>query len=192
MNKLSLTLSTVAAIAAAAATGSASAAEDMYVGGGIGARSHVDLNCAAGANCDRNGNSSGKIYFGKDLTDTFGAEAFALRIGKATGSVGSPAGSVPGSVKADGLGVAGTARTQVSDFTFKARLGAAYMHGRTSYDAGGSDSKNSLAPVVGVGVGYALNKQWSLNADLDHVRNKFNSQEKASTDLVTVGASYRF
>jgi len=192
MNKLSLALTTLATIAAAAATGSARAAEDTYVGAGIGVRSHVDLSCAAGANCDRNGNASGKIYFGKDLTDTWGAEAFAFRFGKATGTVGSPAGNVPGSVKAEGLGVAGTARLNYGDFTAKARLGAAYVHGRTGYDAGGSDSKNSLAPLVGVGVSYALNKQWSLNADLDVVRAKFSSQEKASTQLYTLGASYRF
>ena len=192
MNKLSLALTTVSALVAAATAGSARAADDMYVGAGIGVRSHVDLNCAAAANCDRNGNASGKIYFGKDLTDTWGAEAFAFRVGKATGTVGSPAGDVPGNVKADGLGVAGTARALVNDFTFKARLGAAYVHGRTSYDAGGSDSKNTLAPVVGAGVSYALNKQWSLNADVDVVRAKYSSQEKASTQLYTLGASYRF
>ena len=175
MNKLSLALTTVSALVAAATAGSARAADDMYVGAGIGVRSHVDLNCAAGAACDRNGNASGKIFFGK-----------------ATGTVGSPAGNVPGSVKAEGLGVAGTARLNYGDFTAKARLGAAYVHGRTSYDAGGSDSKNSLAPLVGVGVSYALNKQWSLNADLDVVRAKFSSQEKASTQLYTLGASYRF
>ena len=193
MNKLSLALTTLAAVAAAAASGSARAAEDMYVGAGIGLRSHTDLNCATGAECDRNGNGSGKIFFGKDLTDTWGAEAFAFRLGKASGTVGSPAGDVTGNVKAEGLGVAGTARAQVSDFTFKARLGAAYVHGRTSYDAGGSDSKNTLAPVVGVGVSYALNKQWSLNADVDQsCAPSSASQEKASTQLYTVGASYRF
>ncbi len=192
MNKLSLALTTLATIAAAAAAGSAHAAEEAYVGAGIGVRSHTDLNCAPGADCDRNGNGSGKIFFGKDYGDTWGAEAFAFRLGKATGTVGSPAGDVPGTVKAEGLGVAGTARAQWSDFTFKARLGAAYVHGRTSYAAGGSDSKNSLAPVVGLGVSYALNKQWSLNADMDHVRAKFGGQEKASTQLYTVGASYRF
>ena len=192
MNKLSLALTTLTAIAAAATAGGALAAEETYVGAGIGVRSHVDLNCTPGAPCDRNGNASGKIFFGKDLTDTWGAEAFVLRLGKASGTVGSPAGAVPGSVKAEALGVAGTARAQVSDFTFKARLGAAYVHGRTSYDAGGSDSKNSLAPLVGVGVSYALNKQWSLNADVDVVRAKFSSQEKASTQLSTLGASYRF
>lgn len=192
MNKLSLALTTATAIAAAAAAGSARAAEDSYVGAGIGLRSHTDLNCAAGADCDRNANGSGKIFFGKDLDATWGAEAFAYRLGKAKGTVGSPSGNVAGSVKAEGLGVAATARTQFDAFTFKARLGVAYQHGRTSYTAGGSDSKNALVPVAGLGVSYALNKQWSINGDWDHIRSKFSSQEKAGTNLFTVGASYRF
>lgn len=192
MNKLSLALTTATAIAAAAAAGSARAAEDSYVGAGIGLRSHTDLNCAAGADCDRNANGSGKIYFGRDFDGTWGAETFAYRLGKAKGIVGSPAGDVAGTTKAEGLGVAATVRTRVDDFTFKARLGAAYQHGRASYAAGGSDTKNAVVPVAGLGVSYALNKQWSINGDWDHIRSKFSSQEKASTNLFTVGASYRF
>lgn len=192
MNKLSLALTTATAIAAAAAAGSARAAEDSYVGAGIGARSHTDLSCNGAAPCDRNASGSGKIYFGRDLTESLGAEAFAYRLGKAKGTVGSPAGDVAGRTQAEGLGVAATARTRVDDFSFKARLGLAYEHGRASYAAGGSDTKNSVVPVAGLGVSYALNKQWSLNGDWDHVRSKFSSQEKASTNLFTVGASYRF
>ena len=60
------------------------------------------------------------------------------------------------------------------------------------YAAGGSDTKNAVVPVAGLGVSYALNKQWSINGDWDHIRSKFSSQEKASTNLFTVGASYRF
>lgn len=192
MNKTSLALATVTAIAAAAAAGSARAAEDSYVGAGIGLRSHTDLNCAAGTECDRNANGSGKIYFGKDLSPTWGAEAFAYRLGTARGIVGSPSGDVAGRTQAEGLGVAATARTTVDAFTFKARLGAAYQHGSVKYAAGGSDTKNSVVPVAGLGVSYALNKQWALNADWDHFRGKFNDQQKASTQLFTVGASYRF
>ncbi len=191
-SKLSLALATVTALVAVAAAGSARAAEDSYVGAGIGLRSHTDLNCAAGASCDRNASGSGKIYFGKDLGDTWGAEAFAYRLGKARGTVGSPAGDVAGDTQSEGLGLAATARAKLDDFTLKARLGAAYEHGRTRYAAGGSDSKNSLVPTVGLGVSYALNKQWAVNADWDHIRSKFSSQEKASTNLFTVGASYRF
>ena len=192
MNKLSLTLHTVATIAAAAALGSAQAAEDTYVGVGIGARTKIDVDCAAGASCDRTPSGSGKIFFGKDLDKTWGAEAFAYRLGHATGTINSPSGPQAGNVRAEGLGVVGTARADWDALTFKARLGAAYNHGQTDYALGGGDTRNSLVPVVGAGVTWNVDKKWGVNLDWDRIDTRFNRQEKAATDLITVGVGYRF
>jgi hypothetical protein len=193
MNKLSLTaLHTLTAIAAAATLGSAQAAEDTYVGIGIGARTKIDIDCAAGAACDRTPSGSGKIFFGKDFDKTWGAEAFAYRLGHATGVINSPTGLQAGNVRAEGLGVVGTARADWDALTFKARLGAAYNHGKTDYTAGGSDTRNSLVPVVGAGVTWNIDKKWGVNLDWDRIDTRFNRNEKAATDLLTVGVGYRF
>jgi len=192
MKKLSLALHTAAALAATAAFGSAQAAEDTYVGIGIGAHSKVHIDCAPGTACDRSPSGSGKIVFGKDLDKTFGAEAFAYRLGHATGVIGSPSGAQAGNVRAEGLGVVGTARADWDMLTFKARLGAAYNHGKTDYTLGGSDTRNSLVPVVGAGVTWNIDKKWGVNLDWDRIDTRFNRQEKAATDLLTVGVGYRF
>lgn len=192
MSKLSLALHTVTALAAAAAMGSAHAADDTYVGAGIGARTKIDIDCAAGAACDRTPGGSGKIVFGKDIDKLWGAEAFAYRLGHATGVVGSPSGLQAANVRAEGLGVVGTARADWDALTFKARLGAAYNHGKADYAAGGSDTRNSLVPVVGAGVTWNVDKKWGVNLDWDRIDTRFNRQEKAATDLFTVGVGYRF
>lgn len=192
MNKLSIALHTVTAIAAAAAMGSAQAADDTYIGVGIGARTKIDVDCAAGAPCDRTPSGSGKIVFGKDLGQYWGAEAFGYRLGHATGVIGSPSAPQAGNVRAEGLGVVGTARADWDALTFKARLGAAYNHGKAEYAAGGSDTRSSLVPVVGAGVTWNVDKKWGVNLDWDHIDTRFNRQEKAATDLFTVGVGYRF
>lgn len=192
MNKLSLALHTVTALAAAAAMGSAQAADDTYIGVGIGARTKIDIDCSAGAACDRTPSGSGKIVFGKDLGQNWGAEAFAYRLGHATGVINSPSGLQAGNVRAEGLGVVGTARADWDALTFKARLGVAYNHGKAQYDLGGSDTRNSLVPVVGAGVTWNVDKKWGVNLDWDRIDTRFNRQEKAATDLFTVGVGYRF
>jgi hypothetical protein len=180
----------LALIAATVSTGIAHA-DGNYAGAGISLRTHYGLDCVAGVSCDRNANASGKVYLGHDF-EIFGAEAFAFRLGKARGGIDGPAGRLAGRVDAEGLGAVGTARMHYDAFTFKARLGAAYEHGRTRYDDGSSGSKNSLVSALGAGVSYSLNKQWALNADWDLIGGRFNSKQKAGVSLYTVGASYNF
>jgi hypothetical protein len=193
MQTRTTTLVTLALGLVTAAAGSARAAEALNYGGiALGARTHYRLDCATGDGCDRNADASGKVYFGHKLDDIFGAEAFAFRLGDARGSIDTGSGRLPGRVRAEGLGVAGTARVNVDAFTFKARLGVAYEHGRTRYDNGGTASKNSLVPVIGLGASYAITPQWALTSDWDRFGGRYNSQQKAGVSLYSVGVAYSF
>jgi hypothetical protein len=184
---------TVAVIAAGvlAIAGSAHA-EETYAGAALGARTHYGLDCNGSAVCDRNGNASGKVYLGRTYSPHFGAEVMAFSLGKASGSIDGANGRAAGRVRAEGVGAVAVARTQLDAVTFKARLGAAFEHGRTKYADGSSASKNALVPVLGVGASFALNKQWALTADWDLIGGRFNGKEKAGVQMLSVGAAFSF
>lgn len=191
MKNFSSTFAVIATAALAAVSGAAQA-EETYAGAALGARTHFGLDCNVGDRCDRNSSTSGKVYLGRTYNDVFGAELLAYRLGNARGSIDGSNGQRDGRVKAEGLGAVGVARLNLNAWTLKARLGAAYQRGSTSYADGSSDRKNGVVPVVGVGAAYRLNKAWSVTADLDHFDGRFSSQEKAGVQMLSVGAAFSF
>jgi hypothetical protein len=183
----------IAIALAAASVAGLSWAEDTYVGASIGARTHYGLDCASGATCDRNGGTSGKIVFGKTFDNGFGGEVMAFRLGQAKGSVKNGTGLVPGRLSTQGLAAVGTYDLLKGEsFTLKGRLGLAYAHGKASYEAGGSSSKSYFTSVVGLGTSYAINKQWSLNADWDRTNAVAGNSQKSHVDLFSIGATFHF
>ena len=171
---------------------SAHAAEDNYVGASIGAATHYRLDCTGAAACDRNANGSGKIYFGKQLDKTFGTELMGWKVGDAQGNVRNATGSVAASVHSQGVAVVGVAGTSFDAVSVKARLGVGYARGFTDYAAGSGAAKSAFVPVMGVGASYALDKQWSLNADLDRLPARVNGNTRVNANMVSLGASYKF
>lgn len=171
---------------------SAHAAEDNYVGASIGAATHYRLDCTGSVACDRNANGSGKIYFGKQLDKTFGAEVMGWKLGDAQGNVKTATGSVAATVHSQGVAVVGVAGTSFDAVTVKARLGVGYARGFTDYAAGSGAAKSAFVPVMGMGASYALDKQWSLNADLDRLPARVNGNARVNANMFSLGASYRF
>ena len=172
---------------------SARAAEDNYVGASIGAATHYRLDCTGSVACDRNANGSGKIYFGKQLDKTFGAEVMGWKLGDAQGNVKNAAGSLAAaSVHSQGVAVVGVAGTSFDAVSVKARLGVGYARGVADYTAGSGAAKSAFVPVMGVGASYALDKQWSLNADLDRLPARVNGNTRVNANMFSLGASYKF
>ena len=195
MKKHNLTMLalTIAIAAMAAASADVLAAEDTTIGVSIGARTHYGLHCASGITCERNAGSSAKISFGKQLEPHFGVEAMAFRLGEAKGDVKNGSTTVPGTAKANGLGVSAVASTELGAFTLKGKLGAAYVRGSTNFAAGGSAGKSSFVlPTVGASVSYAIDKKWALNADWDNLPTRLNSGTKTHVNLLSLGLQYKF
>jgi Outer membrane protein beta-barrel domain len=171
----------------------AMAAEDNYVGAAIGARTHYGLDCAAGVSCDRSAGASGKIYFGKQLEKNFGAEVMAWRLGDGKGSVKSGSTSVAGTIDQQGIAAVGVGKLDLNNsFSLKGRLGVGYSRGHVDYAAGGSAAKSAFVPVIGIGASYAIDKNWSLNADLDRLPARVNGNTRVNANMFSLGASYKF
>lgn len=181
-----------ATTALAASVQASAAQDDNYVGAAIGARTHYGLDCTTGIRCDRN-TGGGKIYFGKQLEKNFAAEVMAFRLGHAHGALKNGSTTVAGSARAQGLAATGVFSAPLGDaFSLKGRLGVGYVRGEADYAAGGGTSKSSFVPVIGVGASYALNQKVSLNADWDRLPAKFGSSGKATTNMLSLGMSFRF
>lgn len=177
MAKKQVLLSSLIAALAGAATVSARAADvqaqsETYVGANVG--------------------FGGKVYGGV-LYESWGVEAVAFGTGKAEGTLKQAGKDAKGEVKMSGAGLVGVLPLRLGDFTLKGKLGAGYARGNATYKAGGTDKASGFAPMAGVGVGYAFNKNISLVADLDFVSGKYNKAgDKAGIGMFTIGASYKF
>jgi opacity protein-like surface antigen len=189
-------LATAAAITTLAfASADAMAAQDSGISVGLSTalQTHYGLACPSSGPCDRNASGGAKITLGKQLTPNFGVEAMAFQLGRATGLVNSGSTAVAGSGKANGVALSAVASTELGPFTLKGKLGAAYVHGSTSYSAGGGATSNNLVlPALGAGVSYAINKEWAMNADWDYLPVKLNGNTKTHASLFTLGVSYKF
>ncbi len=177
MSKKQVLLSSLIGALAAASTGLALAADpqnssETYVGANVG--------------------FGGKVYGGV-LYENWGVEGVAFGTGKAEGTLKLAGKDAKGEVKMSGAGLVGVLPLRLGDFTLKGKLGAAYVRANTNYKSGGTDKASGLAPMAGVGVAYAFNKNVSLVADLDLVSGKYNKAgDKAGIGMLSIGASYKF
>jgi opacity protein-like surface antigen len=190
-------IATLIATLGLAAAGNAAAAgpqaqPEAYMGANVGLYSKYDFSCSAGQKCDKTANFGGKI-FGGVMYEQWGIEALAFGTGKGEGQLKLGGKDAQGSVKMGGLGVVGVLPLNFGDFSLKGKLGLAYTHGKANFSSGASESKNSLAPLFGAGLSYALSKQVSLTADVDHISAKYNKAgDKAAVNMFSIGASYKF
>lgn len=180
----------MAASAGAASAQSSSSSNSNYVGASVGLHKRYSIACDAGASCDRSASLGGKVYAGT-MFDGFGVEALAFGLKSAQGSLNSGAGRAPGSVSMSGVGIVGVLPFTQGDFTLKGKLGLGYVRGKASI-AGGVQDDSSVRPLLGAGVSYALNKQVSLNADLDRFSAKYSGSGKTHANMLSLGVSYKF
>jgi OOP family OmpA-OmpF porin len=186
MNK---SLLPIAAAAALLVAGGAQA--QGYVGAGLG-WTRINADCTGATSCDKTG-TGGKVFGGLRFADQFGAELSYFDWGRAKGTqVPVGGGLVSGELKGTGwgLGVAWLAPV-ASDWQGALRLGIARNHARGSDDVGDSTSENATKPYFGLGLGYRVNRNLSVDLAMDFSRLRLLG-ENANTQLLTLGLTYGF
>jgi OmpA-OmpF porin, OOP family len=202
MNRFSLRLQTVAALAAlmvittvttsAQAAPPDEAAGPFYIGVGVGGSAFGTRDVVATKGPVDEQSRVFKIYGGYQLTDYFGVQAGYTRLGSLNDSFTSNGVTVKQSVAGRSLYVAGTARYPVSDsFAITGKLGISFGKATGTNVLAASDnligSKRYL--MGGVGGEYRLNRNVALTADYEAYGKLSN---KVSADAFTLGARFSF
>jgi opacity protein-like surface antigen len=130
---------------------------------------------------DNSGDATLSAAIGYQYTPNFGFEVYTRGLSlNPFRSAFAPAGYYPDTHY--GIAALGTAHLD-QNFRLYGRVGI----GRTSMKG----NRNSLSdrdetdPIVGVGVGYAFNRNWSLNLEGSYLT-------KTEVSLVTIGVRYQF
>lgn len=197
MNKLIFAL-----IAAAAAVGSAQAADQAvgpYVGVGVATADHYNLAGTSGSVTSTSSTdgykASGKIFAGYDFDQTWGVEAGYTDFRKSNYNYTLTQGSAAGNAQADGHSfyVAGKATLPINEqFSAYGKLGAADNKSTLSSASTPafniSESKTELYGALGVQ--YKLNQKVALVAEYERYGKSKDFGAKA--DVLTIGAKYAF
>lgn len=138
--------------------------------------------CDGVADCD-DGSSGFKLLGGYKLNPNVAVEGGYFDFGKA---------KAPGeTLKANGFGVGGAYHFDVnSDFGVVGRLGVARMKGKGE-DGTDSVSESSTQLYGGLGLGYKVAPNWSIDAAYDFSKIKFQG-DKSNVHLFSVGATFAF
>ena len=191
-------------LALAAGAAAAQDASPVYVGAAYAVGSNYSLGCEAGDSCHTHASSGGKLYAGYTLgsSSTFGIDStHAIELGFY--EVGhsrevTPYGYIDSS--ASGATLTYASSVKLTDaWSLNARLGAGYAHA-TSYVVDTVDhssyarnAHDAFGVTGGFGVAYAIDKHWSLNADMDYLPLKFGSEgPRDHVNMMSVGAAYHF
>ncbi len=134
-----------------------------------------------------------KLYGGYRLTETWGAEAGLVKLGRVhndtTAKDGSP---VHHNGEAHSLYLAGTGRVALGhgfSLTGKAGVSFGRVSAKGSSDTNFTLGGNRASPLLGIGAEYKFNRNIALTFDLDGY-GKVSDKVKAAT--ATVGARYSF
>lgn len=176
-----------------------------YVSAGVGA-ARVAVDCTGTTSCDRT--SAGyRVLGGVRLNERWSAELGWFDWGHADGQ--ALAGTVPIEMRARGTGVGlGLAYFAPLSPGWQAavRFGLASNRSRlegstvvAGLPVSVSDSSRHTQPYLGVGLDYAIDRQWSVEASADFSRLKHSStlsgtsmDERADTQLLGVSVRYQF
>lgn len=190
-------LACIAAITAAMDAG----ASETYAGASIAAGGTVRLNCSSSSSaCEHPAGLSGKISGGylsslapaNSMEISQGVELMAYTTGRGK-IMPSASGSSPlGMGKSSGVGLSQVIQAGTGNFAANARLGISYSHGELTNADGNSNSKGRVAPILGLGIRYTLDKSWSLTTDWDRLPVKYDDKQKATVNLFSFGVSYKF
>ena len=199
---------TVGAVALVAGSGVASAApygdtSPIYVGGGLG-RTEYDIRCRLADKCNLHKTGSGKLYAGFSFAPSdvwhgvqlvSSLEAVAYQSGEVAlnGRYQSIVAPLVQSFRGAGLVYKGSIRAGES-LSVHGRVGVSHTWGKMEYKGRPPSSATfgRTAPTAGVGLSYALDRQWSLNADYDRLKVKFDGWPVDTVHMMTLGAGYKF
>lgn len=136
--------------------------------------------CEGAANCD-DGSTGFKLLGGYKFNPNLAVEGGYFDFGKA-----SAAGNT---FKVNGFGIGGAFHYDVnSDFGVVARLGVANVKGEASAS---SSSETSSQLYGGLGLGYKVAPNWSVDAAYDFSKAEF-SGEKFNVHMFSVGLTFAF
>jgi OOP family OmpA-OmpF porin len=174
---------------ALSAIGFSALADSPFVGVNIG-YGRLDVDCTGAPNCSK-GNTAGKMFGGYQWSNGWGLELGIQRF--ASADAHDATASVD--FTADALSLAALYRLELSqDWWGGARLGFARVDLKRDYsDTTGqlSLSDTSTQPVIGLDLGYRLNKQLSLTASADFSRAKAEGETR-NMNFWAVGMKYEF
>lgn len=168
-----------------AAAGAAHA--QAYVTASVGS-SRFNVDCAGTSACDKTG-SFGKVIGGYKFGPVLSAEVAYLDFGKTTATVDG----LRLAVKASGVGAGVALRGELSGpWTYAARLGLVSM--KTTIESsttGFSDSDSNPTLYGGLGVGYRVTPNFSIDlamdsSDVKYKKNGFNTSGGVSAFSVGV------
>lgn len=158
--------------ALAALTLSTAASAQLYGVGSVGL-SRFDTDCSGTASCDKS-DTAFKLMGGYKFTPTIAVEVGYFDFGKAKGS----ALGVNVEEKLNGFGAGAAFHVDLApSWTGVARLGLAQMKTKLTGSSGAtslSDSDTNTSLYGGLGVGYRLNKQVTIDGAWDFSKAKYN------------------
>ncbi|MET3130143.1 OOP family OmpA-OmpF porin [Oxalobacteraceae bacterium GrIS 1.11] len=184
-----------ALIATAATLSSVAHAEGAYVGAGVTAgRFNYSVPGATSGDDHSGYKSAGKIFGGYDIDKTWAVEGGYTDFGSKSYNYTSQAG-VNGTINTDShaLYVAGKATMPVNEqIGVFGKLGVARLHNGISGsgDAAGISGDSKTGLYASVGGQYAINKNVSLTAEVEHFGQSADQGRKSTA--LSVGARYNF
>jgi OmpA-OmpF porin, OOP family len=188
MKKTLLSLLTVSALALSSA-----ASAQGYVGLGVGT-TNLNADCAGTSSCDKTGTGF-KLFGGYKYTPNIAAELVYFDFGKAKATIPDVGGPLNGEIKTSAIGLGAAFMGPFApEWSGVARLGIARVKGKVSASQGSrsaSDSENSTQAYFGLGVGYALSKNASVDLSADFSKSKF-SGESGNVRMIGIGLTYGF
>lgn len=185
---LGAALAVLGSVATAAGTG------NLYAGGSFGI-TDADIDCEGTTSCD-NSDTGFKIYGGYKLSKELSVEVGYFNFGKPRATV--PVAGIP-PVDADLETTAFTAgvayRASIAtDWNLILRGGLALVSTEASARVGsfsGNDSENTAKLYVGLGVGYAITPQLTVEGSWDFTQGEIEG-ESFRVDLLSIGLNYAF
>jgi hypothetical protein len=191
-------------LALAAGAAAAQDASPGYIGAAYAVGSNYSVGCEAGDTCHTHANSGGKVYAGYTLgsnnflgIDSTHAIEFGLyEIGHSREV--TPYGYIDSS--AGGATLTYASSLKLTDaWSIDTRIGASYAH-TTSYVVDTVDhfsyaqnAHDSFGVTGGLGLAYAINKHWSVTADVDYLPLKFGSEgPRDHVYMMSLGGAYHF
>ena len=171
-----------------------------YVTVGVGA-SKVDIDCAGTSSCDDTGTAA-KIVGGWEFAKDFSAEVSYNYLGQMkAGFTNDPiVGTGDIKIKASYIGLGVAWRPEFgSNFGGLVRVGAAFVNAKADVSSslgGGSESHSSTHPYIGLGLTYAIDKNFGLELTWDRTDVSLDDgaggDSSSTTDTFSLGATYHF
>jgi OmpA-OmpF porin, OOP family len=172
-------------LAAAALALSGAAAAQTYGVISVGSSKH-SVDCEA-SNCDKSGTAF-KLLGGYKFNPNLALEAGYMSFGKSKDTFEG----LDAELSVNGFGIGGAFHQDfATHWNFVARLGLAQMKTKGSLEGFGSISDSTAQLYGGLGVGYKLTKQMSIDAAWDFSKGELEG-EKGNVNAYSIGLTFAF